>query len=257
MNSEHQSGSPSVPDLTSLLHELGQAPLAAREGEEDGQREARFAARIDGQLERLARERQRSRIAWAVFALAAAVPLAYLAQHVRERPASGPSIAREPTTSSRAAPLTEPKKPPIDQRPAAPLINPRKAPSAVVALPPSSAGVEPASSSSVASAALSTLAEENRLFTTAVQEARAGNVDLALTGFEQLLSAHPQSPLAQTALVRKFRLLASTGRGGEARAEAERYLRLYPTGFAEREARATAHGDAPEGGPSLDDSNSR
>ena len=55
---------------------------------------------------------------------------------------------------------------------------------------------------------------------------------------DKLLTDYPRSPLAQTALVRKFRLFATAGRTAEAEREAERYLRSYPTGFAVSEARA-------------------
>jgi outer membrane protein assembly factor BamD (BamD/ComL family) len=64
----------------------------------------------------------------------------------------------------------------------------------------------------------------------------------ALSRLEQLLARYPASPLAQGALVRKFRLLSSAGRPGEARREAERYLAAYPTGFAVAEAEALKQG---------------
>jgi outer membrane protein assembly factor BamD (BamD/ComL family) len=65
----------------------------------------------------------------------------------------------------------------------------------------------------------------------------------ALSRLQQLLDGYPASPLAQGALVRKFRLLASAGRSEEARHEAERYLAAYPTGFAVAEAEALKKGE--------------
>jgi hypothetical protein len=76
---------------------------------------------------------------------------------------------------------------------------------------------------------------------------RSGAVDQALSGFEELLRKYPSSPLSQTARVRKFRLLAKSGRKSQAAAEALRYLNSYPTGFAEREAEAIARGEATPG----------
>jgi outer membrane protein assembly factor BamD (BamD/ComL family) len=88
--------------------------------------------------------------------------------------------------------------------------------------------------------AKSTLAEENRLFQRAADASRDGDIPGALAELERLLQEHPTSPLAQTALVRKFRLLAKAGRSTEAKQEAERYLASYPMGFAVREAESLA-----------------
>ena len=90
----------------------------------------------------------------------------------------------------------------------------------------------------------STLAEENRLFKASAEASRRGDVAGALARLDQLLAEHPRSPLAQTALVRKFRLLAGAGRRDEAGREAARYLASYPTGFAVSEAQALTSGQA-------------
>jgi outer membrane protein assembly factor BamD (BamD/ComL family) len=95
------------------------------------------------------------------------------------------------------------------------------------------------------------LGAENQLFSEAAGLARAGDVERALAGFEQLVHDYPRSPLSQTALVRAFRLLAKHGRQTEAEAQARRYLEAYPTGFAVSEARAlirgaTSAGEAPD-----------
>jgi hypothetical protein len=94
----------------------------------------------------------------------------------------------------------------------------------------------------------STLAEENQWFKEAAEASRGGDVDRALTRLEQLLREHPQSPLAQTALVRKFRLLAKAGRAEEAQQEARRYLAAYPTGFAVGEAQGIERGEQAQPG---------
>jgi hypothetical protein len=96
----------------------------------------------------------------------------------------------------------------------------------------------PAPPASVAAETPSTLGEENRLFQDAAEASRRGEVEVALGQLERLLRDFPQSPLAQTALVRKFRLLAKAGRTTEAAREAERYLKSHPNGFAVSEAQA-------------------
>jgi outer membrane protein assembly factor BamD (BamD/ComL family) len=89
------------------------------------------------------------------------------------------------------------------------------------------------------------LGEENQLFKDAAEATRNGDVKGALSGLDKLLVEHPRSPLAQTALVRKFRLLAKAGQADAARREAERYLAAYPTGFAVSEAQALVQGQTP------------
>jgi outer membrane protein assembly factor BamD (BamD/ComL family) len=97
---------------------------------------------------------------------------------------------------------------------------------------------------SASTPAESTLAQENRLFKAAAEASRQGDTNGALAQLDQLLSQHPRSPLAQTAQVRKFRLLAKAGRPEAAQREARRYLSQYPTGFAVIEAEALANGSA-------------
>jgi outer membrane protein assembly factor BamD (BamD/ComL family) len=110
-------------------------------------------------------------------------------------------------------------------------------------LPRASVSVSAAPVASVAPPQ-STLAEENRWFKEAAEASRSGDVNGALDKLEQLLKEHPQSPLAQTALVRKFRLLAKAGRAEDARREAKRYLAAYPTGFAVNEAQGIEQGSS-------------
>jgi outer membrane protein assembly factor BamD (BamD/ComL family) len=71
------------------------------------------------------------------------------------------------------------------------------------------------------------------LFAEAVALRRSGNVSEALRAFEQLIVRFPRAPLAENALVERMRLLGGTRQGN---AEARRYLRLYPKGFAIAEA---------------------
>jgi outer membrane protein assembly factor BamD (BamD/ComL family) len=105
---------------------------------------------------------------------------------------------------------------------------------------PSSVTVAPSASAAAAPSAepASTLAEENKLFKEAAEAGRNGDLQGAVSRLDKLLHDHPASPLAQTALVRKFRLLEKAGKLDEARREAARYLQAYPTGFAVKEAQA-------------------
>jgi hypothetical protein len=97
----------------------------------------------------------------------------------------------------------------------------------------------------------STLSEENRLFQAAAQAEQGGDINAALTSLDKLVQDYPRSPLAQNALARKFRLLSRVGRKNEAMEEARRYLRAYPSGFAEREAATILSTPAaPAAGPS-------
>ena len=248
-------GDASKPSL--LLRDLGREPAAERNSAE---REALFALRIDAQLVQLGSARRRSRQAWLALGLAAAVPLAFFGSRALLRP-GGLSIDREPNARrpaasiSRAAPalgLPQPVPPAsaTPQRKARIRSNPAPLSSDPRTTEP--AAPSPNEAPSEASAG-STLGRENQLFSKAVNAARSGNVEQALSGFTSLLAEYPNSPLAQTALVRKFRLLDSTGRKVEARAEADRYLRSYPTGFAEREARALSKGETPTSTSLTDD----
>ncbi len=84
---------------------------------------------------------------------------------------------------------------------------------------------------------VSELARQNQLFERAQAARRAGQHQLALQRFSELMRAHPRSEQAHNARVEHFRLLRSLGRHAEARRSAEVYLRVYPRGFAAAEAR--------------------
>ncbi len=224
-------------ELLALLRRVGEEPVSEAPSAEQDEREARLAARLDAQMARLSQARQRSRRSRAlVLSLAAVVPLGFWAARAATRPGAVLALEREPVPSAARPSAPPPSVPsaPVP-RAATQVLSPKnveRAPPAPVANPaPIDAG-----------AAASTLGAENGLFRDAVSDAHSGNVDKALHGFEQLLHDYPRSPLAQTALVRKFRVLSAAGRSAEARSEARRYLQAYPAGFAQREAEAVANG---------------
>ena len=239
-------------ELLGLLRRVGEEPVNEAHGDEQDAQEARLAARLDAQIAQLSQEHRRSRRSRALLvSLAAALPLGFLAARATQRPGSALALDREPVPSVRqpaAPPSSVPSAP--EARAATQLIPPRSAerglPSAVTSAALADAG----------GASDSTLGTEIGLFQGAVNAAHAGNVDQALRGFEQLLQNYPHSPLAQTALVRKFRVLSSAGKHTEARAEARRYLQMYPAGFGQREAEVVANGqtsqNATDGGDDTD-----
>jgi len=223
-------------ELRRMLRQLGQdgasEPMRERRGDRESAREARMAASVERELQKQVRARRSARrMLGLVAAAAAAVALGLGVRQVRF--GSGPlAISPEPTASINAAGVA-PSAEQLPSQPAIVSVPPRAAPRAAsistAAAPPSAVpSSEPPS----------TLAEENRLFKAAAESARNGDVPAAVAQLDELLTEHPTSPLAQTALVRKFRLLAKAGRLEDARREAQRYLTAYPTGFAVSEARA-------------------
>jgi hypothetical protein len=227
-----------------MLRELGQGETNPPRGAEAEQaREERMAASMDAELSRLVAARSRSRRTGGfVLAAAALVLLGLGVQHLAPG-ASTLAISQEPL-SQASRPTAAAVVPNVPATPVDSASNRARSPLRTIA----SAPVPPASSSAASAAASasatpqSTLAEENQWFKEAAEASRNGDVNGALGRLEQLLREHPQSPLAQTALVRKFRLLAKAGRSAEARHEAERYLSAYPTGFAVSEAQALQRG---------------
>jgi hypothetical protein len=227
-------------ELRRRLQQLGrdeQAPT--RNAAQESAREARMAASMDLQLEGLVKERRSWRRALVGFAAAAALLALTLGARQLRFGGSSLAISPEPVSGTKPpAPLTsaqpEPPEPAtLPMRPSS-VPRPNSLPN-VVPLPSAASSVDPPS----------TLAEENQLFKAAAELGRNGDVNGAVAQLDKLLVEHPASPLAQTALVRKFRLLAKAGRGDEARREAERYLTTYPTGFAVSEARALQERSAP------------
>jgi hypothetical protein len=86
----------------------------------------------------------------------------------------------------------------------------------------------------------STLADENRLMQSALLAARQGQNALTEQRLTELLSRYPSSPLAQNALVERFRSLRRSGDRTAAARQARRYLEAYPRGMASDEARQVA-----------------
>ncbi|HVY28382.1 MAG TPA: hypothetical protein VHB79_17625 [Polyangiaceae bacterium] len=237
-------------ELRRMLRELGQAETNPPRGAEaEATREERMATSIDAELSRLVSARSRVRRLGTLVLAAAAVVALGIGVRRFVPGASSLAISQEPLAvkvlkqqpSAVAAPvLPEPLFSAVKRAP----------------LPPrASAASSAAASVPVASAAppQSTLAEENLWFKEAAEASRNGDVNGALGKLEQLLREHPQSPLAQTALVRKFRLLAKAGRTEESRREAERYLSTYPTGFAVNEALGIERGAEPSAGPGAEE----
>ena len=233
--------------LRRMLRDLGGSETNLPRGAEaESAREQRMAASMDAELSRLvAGQRRGRRFGGAALAAAAALLVAFGA---RQWLAGGAALAisQEPLAvkawkapSSAAALPDSPVEP--DSTPQRLHAPPRVSAAALPSSPTAAASVVPAPQS--------TLAEENQWFKEAAEASRNGDVNGALGRLEQLLREHPQSPLAQTALVRKFRLLAKAGRSSEAQSEAKRYLGAYPTGFAVAEAQAIEQGTASPSAP--------
>ena len=94
--------------------------------------------------------------------------------------------------------------------------------------------------------AVSSLAEQNRLFQAAMGARQSGDDRRALALLDQLISRYPGSPLEQDARVERFRTLKRLGRGDDATQAARRYLAEHPDGFARDEARQMALEPAPD-----------
>jgi hypothetical protein len=233
-------------DVQRMLRDLGHdGEPNARDALQERAREARMAARIDAEVASLVRARGRRHMLFGVAAAAALVAAALGLRHGRVN-AGSLGISPEPVAASSSL-----RKPRQVEPPPAPATVPRAVVSAVrrsngvpsVAPAPASAP-EPSSAEPT-----STLGEENQLFKEAAEAGRNGDVGGALARLDKLLVEHPASPLAQTAIVRKFRLLAKAGRGDEARREAERYVSAYPSGFAVSEAQALIAGSSGANAP--------
>lgn len=86
----------------------------------------------------------------------------------------------------------------------------------------------------------SQLADQNRLYRSAMHAKRNGMNQLALSRLDDLLHRYPESPLAENAHVERLRLLQSLGRRDQASRASEEYLERYPRGFAVEEAEGAA-----------------
>ncbi|HWA76011.1 MAG TPA: hypothetical protein VG937_26920 [Polyangiaceae bacterium] len=234
------------PELGRLLHALGEEPLAPVSDERAVARETRIVERIEAEIAELTRARRIARRGYLALA-AAALALLGAGAVVLRRPAPALVIQREPLPSapartpkleaSRTAATALPVDPPRRRRVEPPRVEAK--PESIPTPPPAAPPLE---------AANSTLARENQLFREAAEAARGGDLERALAGFDQLVRDHSTSPLAQTALVRRFRLLAKAGRTDQARGDARRYLEAFPNGFAAGEARALLTGSSLDAG---------
>jgi hypothetical protein len=243
MSSERPSSLREQVELQRLLRGLGQLGESTSSPHTAGAehaREERMAARIDQQLAGLTARRSSRRFGFTVLA-AAAVVLSLGGMRYLRWDAGQLTIEQEPVAVGKEEEqIAVPSAATLEQPPPMP---PRVVPTTragagniadAAAKPTPSAGPVDAGS---------TLAQENQLFRAAAEASRTGDVAGALSRLDQLLEGYPASPLAQGALVRKFRLLASAGRAEEARHEAERYLTAYPSGFAVAEAEALKKGE--------------
>jgi hypothetical protein len=131
-----------------------------------------------------------------------------------------------------------------------PAATPAPAPSTVaVPAPEAEAAVVPAPAPAVASKVGSaashkpgTLAEENRLFASAVEARNRGDASRAAELFGELLGSYPKSALRESAQVERMRALARAGQASRAASEARQYLAEHGDGFARDEARELALG---------------
>ncbi len=243
MTDEKPASFDDAADLRRMLRDLGHdGPKTERDPVRESAREARMAALIDAEVESLVTtQRAWRRVAFGLVAAAALVAVTLGVRHARFG-AGSLAISPETFSGSNGARLSH-RAETQPAQPAAPLAVPSALPRSNSA--PSAASVAPATSAEPQS----TLGEENQLFKEAAEAGRNGDVSGALSRLDKLLVEHPASPLAQTALVRKFRLLQKAGRSDDARREAERYLAAYPTGFAVDEAQALKAAAAEPGGP--------
>jgi ferric-dicitrate binding protein FerR (iron transport regulator) len=90
----------------------------------------------------------------------------------------------------------------------------------------------------------SSLGAENDLFAAAVRAKKDGRSAEAARLFGELATSHPGSPLVESALVQRMKILATTDTAAAARAAAA-YLERYPAGFARPDARELVDRAAP------------
>lgn len=81
---------------------------------------------------------------------------------------------------------------------------------------------------------VSSLTQQNDLYARAESASREGRSEEALSAYARLLALFPSGPLAESASVKRVRLLAQKDKAA-ARAEARAYLARYPSGVARSE----------------------
>lgn len=114
-------------------------------------------------------------------------------------------------------------------------LSPVAAASVTTSRPPPAA--DTATTADVPPLPASELTEQNRAFEEALGAKRRGDAQGALGGFERFLAKYPKSPLVESAMAERMRILASTDEA-RARDAATQYLERFPSGFAAAEARA-------------------
>jgi len=87
----------------------------------------------------------------------------------------------------------------------------------------------------------SDLAAQNDALSAAVAAKRSGDVETALAGFDRFLATYPHSPLTETVVVERMKLL-STAHPARGLQAARDYLARYPRGFARHDAEAILEG---------------
>ncbi len=100
------------------------------------------------------------------------------------------------------------------------------------------------SAASASSSDSSSLGEENRMFSQAVEARNRGDDRSAVELFGALLGKFPSGKLAEEARIERMRALTRLGDATRAAAEARRYLARHASGFARDEARSTALSDS-------------
>jgi hypothetical protein len=88
----------------------------------------------------------------------------------------------------------------------------------------------------------SSLADQNDAFAEALALKNGGQDDAAALAFERFVARYPSSNLAESAAVERMKLLLVTDRARGVAAAAQ-YLRRYPNGFAQADARAAVAGN--------------
>jgi ferric-dicitrate binding protein FerR (iron transport regulator) len=124
-------------------------------------------------------------------------------------------------------------EPPRDVRPAAASAR-SSAPAPIVTHPP-------AASEPTVTASNTPLAEQNDLYSRAMQERREGRADAAVASLDRLIATYPDGPLSESARLQRMRILAAIDRDRAASA-ARDYLQHHPAGFGRAEAEALASG---------------
>jgi ferric-dicitrate binding protein FerR (iron transport regulator) len=139
---------------------------------------------------------------------------------------ASPCVAKEaPAQPAEAAPA-KPPSPPARHAPSS-AEAPAKAPPSALEEPSPAAPVD------------SELAAQNALYRDAMAAKARGDRGGAVRALETMLVRYPNTPLREAALAQRMKLLSDTDRPRAVKAASE-YLREFPNGFAQADARALA-----------------